>query len=289
MEIVAHKLPYLINDTLMKKLIIILFFTVGVIACNQSETQQQQILKVIEGIEENPVTPKMDILNEKKQDSFAYLETLKIANDWITVHYDKTSATIINKNLADLQEGHLLRVTDGPAMENILVLEFTMSSQPKDKYALVFSAGPSADPAFLVYDAKNWEIKGTFPGTDIYIPGTNSVYVTGKENNCFNKKSKYVFTQNMFIEAIQPFYYVGLQTKTLKPMVLYSDQNLTHQLASLPGNYAIEVVMAENGNAYNPVLKYLIKTSFGLVGWAEINGFNNGNGYQVEGIKYMGD
>ena len=215
---------------------------------------------------------------------FSYLETFSI-NDEITIHYDKSSATLINWQRKDLPEENPL-YTNGFGADDILVLDLKLDKASDISYYLVFSYGPSADPSFIFYEQKtNIAIK-TFHGLDIYIPGNNVVYIAGHTNNYFNERKKFTFKNNTFTEVEQPYYYVGLKTKTLNPVNLYADKALNHKIAHLPANYSIEVLVADTkGKSGN---LYLIKTSFGLVGWAKIKTEQN-YGSDIEGIFYSGD
>ena len=91
---------------------------------------------------------------------------------------------------------------------------------------------------------------------------------------------KWKFDGVEFVEVDQAFYYVGLKTKNTEPITLYSDEKLTKEIAHLPANAEIEVVL------YNDK-KYLIKTSFGLLGW-----FYFGNSslrcYEIPDIWFAG-
>jgi len=278
----SKKEPLTINNFMyMKQTLLSIFCAFSLLACNQVEGQKQ----TSDTAEQSTKASKKE---GKKRKAFDYLETFHLGGN-VFIHYDKNSATILNKLCGELPENDPL-YGEGPSYYDVLVMEFKISKQASDKYLLVFSSGPSNDPSFSILDAKTKKHIQSFSGTTIYIPGNKSVYVSGRENNCFNKRSKYVFKDNKFVEAVQPFYYVGLKTKTLKPIVLYSDKALTQKLAYLPANYDIEVVVAETtGNNFNMDLKYLVKTTFGLVGWVEIKGFDGGEGLQVEGIRFMGD
>lgn len=249
---------------------------------------------------------EVDIANEKKAENkadvtasprmqatmkkpFDYLETIQI-NSRVTCGYNEKSAQVINKKLADLPADHPLYEIEGPASADVLVMEFKIDQHSDSNCLLVFSNGPSNDPAFSVYDSKTYKVIKHFPGTEIYIPGNNTLYVSGRENNYYRQKKKYVVEQSRFQEVSQPFYHVGLKSKTLKPIRLYSDQQLTSRLAFLPANYDIEILLAAPEKIRDNHSLYLVKTTFGLVGWVKLKDCLYGQPeMEVEGLFMMGD
>ena len=79
----------------------------------------------------------------------------------------------------------------------------------------------------------------------------------------FNMRRKFLLKNNSCIEVKQPFYYVGLKTITLKPIQLYRSKEQKEIIAKLFSNSPIEVLI--NSGEF-----YLLKSSFGLVGWIKI-------------------
>ena len=107
-------------------------------------------------------------------------------------------------------------------------------------------------------------------------------------NSYFNIRRKFSFEEKQLKEIEPEFYYVGLQTKTIRTLNIYSDSELITQLAALPANYEIEVLAAKKYPADRYHWRYLVKTSFGLVGWATIESTAMSS-LDVEGIYYAGD
>ena len=80
---------------------------------------------------------------------------------------------------------------------------------------------------------------------------------------------------------------MGLSSKTLKPIVLYQTINLKKQLAKLPADYDVEIVLSkESFNATKGM--YLVKTKFGLLGWAELEA-GQYHDIDIKGLQYNGD
>ena len=79
---------------------------------------------------------------------------------------------------------------------------------------------------------------------------------------------------------------MGLTSTTLKPVKLYDKIDGGNVVASLPANYEVEVLVAESaqyGSAW-----YLVRTSFGLTGWARLDqGFDSKP--SVKGLNWHGD
>ncbi|MEQ8924326.1 MAG: hypothetical protein RLO81_00860 [Fulvivirga sp.] len=237
----------------------------------------------------------LGLSNLHAQQPYPNLSTLKIENlcgdeSYILIHYDEALAKVINTQLNKLPMIHQLYASSDQHEENdivLLELKFTTTELPNNYY-LVFSWGMSCDPGFYFIDGKTNKSIGGSPGLEIYIPGGNSIYTTGHLNSTFNKRRKYSFDGTEFNEVEPEFYYVGLETKTLKPITLYTDEELTTKLAYLPENYNVEVIAAKRTNDYSSKIKYLIKTELGLLGWStiEITAFES---IQIEGIYFMGD
>jgi len=227
------------------------------------------------------------------QRPYPYLETMQFKNECgdeplILIHYDKTLGEEVNIQRSKLPQNH--RLYSSEFEENdIVTLKLRFNTRElKNEYYLIFSFGPSCDPGFYIIDATTNESIGGTSGLEIYIPGGNSIYTTGHINSTFNKKRKYAFNGEKFKEIKPEFYYVGLKTKTLKPLVIYVDEQLTEKLASLPSQYDIEVLVAKRTENYNSKIKFLVRTTLGLVGWSEIQ-YGVFNSIDVEGIKFMGD
>ena len=176
---------------------------------------------------------------------------------------------------------------DGPPSYDVCTLEFG-----QDTIKVLYTSGPSADPYFEVYALPK---KGTkeearkilgVGATTLYIPNGKNVYAEGWCNTMFNERRKYTYTDAKFVEAKQPYLYVGIKTTVQplgsekKPLVLYADKSKTTRVATLPVGSQIEVLLHEQKDWY------LVRTSFGLVGWTNVpNGAYN---TQI-GVRFAGD
>ncbi|TRX61667.1 hypothetical protein [Carboxylicivirga sp. M1479] len=173
--------------------------------------------------------------------------------------------------------------------ENNYLEEFIGIIKPnknlKHEYLLSFTVAPSADDSFGFYKktGNSYEYSFSISGKQIYIPGNGSIYVSGHTNNWFNEKKKFTFENDTIREIAQPLYHVGLKTKTRKAIALYSDKTESKKVAYLPKGANVEVIASENsdGQGY-----FLIKTSFGLLGWWQLDHYFEPS---IEGLFYNGD
>jgi len=181
-------------------------------------------------------------------DSFKSLSVYNIRDSDARIYYNGKLA-VIEKN-------------------NNYILRFIGKEDNSRIYYLDFDEGPSADPRFFVKERENdeqgkYKIIKSINGTNIFIPGNGYIYVSGHTNNMFNMRRKFLLKNDNCAEVKQPFYYVGLKTITLEPMQLYRSKEQKEIIAKLFRNSPIEVLI--NSGEY-----YLLKSSFGLVGWIKI-------------------
>lgn len=218
--------------------------------------------------------------NETKiGEAFDYLSKLKI-NDYVFIKYRQSTTSVINKELGELEESNPLYRNEGPATGDVLLIETKVNSS--DYYFVVFTWGPSGDPAFKFFKEGKSQPSFSIPALAVYITGNGSIYSEGHVNNTFNTRKKFTVRNDKLTEVEQPFYYVGLETQTLQPITLYNNENLSNKVASLPKNYSIEVVAHKKGTSL-----YLIKTDFGLIGWVKVEStFGNPT---IKGLVFAGD
>jgi hypothetical protein len=220
-----------------------------------------------------------------KKEAFSYLKTLDVS-EGVVVKYNPKGTEVINKEAGDLPEGHFLYEEEGPGVLDRVVMQVRLNQNSSINYYLVFSWGPSGDPCYRLYNANNKKYIGSVHGTNIYIPGNGKLYSHGKENACFELKQKYELRDDKLYAVRQPFYDVGLKTKTQKAIKIYSDKEQTEVLASLPVNYDVEVLLAD-GDAINEL--FLLKTSFGLVGWVKVKTYGKPDVVDIKGLQFYGD
>lgn len=216
---------------------------------------------------------------------FSYLFEITSNHDRdVHLYIDKNKSKIYNIKLKDLDENHPLYAPDDCESRMTLLAETTIDQSNK-MYAIVYGYCP--EPEFYFYDVNDLSKSyGAVGGLNLYIPGNGNLYVSGHVNSNFNNKRKFKFEENKITEVKQPLYYVGLETKTLKPLTLYKTKDMKDVVANLPENYNVQVLLAES--SYGNESYYLIKTEFGLVGWSKIKS-GQYQSIDVEGIFWNGD
>ncbi len=195
--------------------------------------------------------------------SFSYLSIFKIDDknisyEKISVNYNNEVSAVLNQRTADIRykEGNDTVIRTVKTQINI---------NKRDYYFIDYSTGSSADPVFIIYKILPdtlLKIK-VLEGTDIYIPGNGYIYISGHTNNMFDTKKKFVLKGDVLKEIPQEYYFVGVQSVTTKPIELYSDTKLEEINARLSKGAPVTVVINKGD-------LYLIKTSFGLLGWMKI-------------------
>ncbi|MEJ2507698.1 MAG: hypothetical protein P8Y81_15670 [Ignavibacteriaceae bacterium] len=214
--------------------------------------------------------------------SFGYLSTIKpMLSEPYDAHvcYNEKLTEIINENITEK-----IYPEEADFIPPIIRVMKTRLNQNSDEiFTVNFSPGPSADPGFIIQRiSKDSSIRiDSFNCTNLVIPGNNCIYTSGHTNNMFNERKKFVYTGNGFREVRQAFYYVGLETINLKPITLFSDTTLSVEVAKLPANSEIGVLI--NLNDF-----YLIRTSFGLTGWLKLKAALYGYS-PIKGLYYAGD
>lgn len=140
-----------------------------------------------------------------------------------------------------------------------------------DSLEICFIEGASADPEFEIYK-KNGKKIGSITCLDFYITETGAIYTSGHTNSMFDKRRKFQILNDTILEVQQPFRYIGLKGRTLKPITLYQDKIGKGIVAQLPAKYEIEILLSEStGKDFDTEQNYLVKTEFGLIGWLRIS------------------
>ena len=218
-------------------------------------------------------------------DYFPNLKKILVDKDMnVFVKYDPSCTTLFNKKLSALAKTDPLYSDDEMMGEDIKLLETCLTPNCKERYTVVFSYGPSADPSFLFYKTSNPD-EAVFVswGMQLYLTANGFFYISGHTNNTYDARRKFKIANDTISEVVQPYHYVGLKTRTKQAITLYSDDNMKNIVAQLPPKYPIEVLLADQSEEF----KYLIKTDFGLVGWVKFDMIYMDD--QIEGLYYSGD
>ncbi len=203
-------------------------------------------------------------------------------------NYDKKVARFLYKPCYSLPKNHPVYCDSTDIIEPWYLVAKFKSNLFKDSLDIVYSAGLSGDPSYSVSDITG-KILTSINCTDFYINDLGIIYTSGHTNNMFNQRRKFEIKKDTVLEVKQPYYYVGLKNKTLKPITLYKEKTGKEVIAQLPKNYTVEVLLAENtSDNFHSHKYFLVKTEFGLVGWLRLTDYE---GYDpvIEGLFYAGD
>jgi len=222
------------------------------------------------------------------------------------IEVDKEMKTFVHIDPSLIEKQTLIAPKESFESEDYIdVLSFKLKKGATEIYKLAYSPGPSVDPNFAIYPITQVNYDGAddqnIGAINIYITGNGFIYTDGHTNNMFNQRKKLEVKAGKLVEVVQPFDYVGLKTKIMKPYTLYEKRgNQGAVIATLPANSDIEVLLgyrAVPAEGYN-IQDFLVATPFGLVGWITIenNQFDwvegetgSFNGTGVMGISYRGD
>lgn len=161
------------------------------------------------------------------------------------------------------------------------------NSLMKEPYYIIFIPGINDDPSFLITNSKNEPIRIDF-ANEMCINDLGFIYLAGRSEKMYYQRIKLHLTENGVREIPQPYYYVGIKDKLLEAIVLYSEKEGGEIVAKLPKGYEVEVLLAE-GSSYSKkeISKYyLVRTSFGLVGWLRLTNEQTCEKPILEGFNY---
>lgn len=202
----------------------------------------------------------------------------------IVISYDPSTSNVINKECNELPKDHPF-YSNGEWAREVLVMKTKIDD---NDYFVVYTSGPSCDIGFFVFSAVSKKQIGAVWGEEIVINGSRNIYTLGHNNQMFVKRRKYELTDDT-IRVVQPeFYYVGIKSRTINPIVIYTSEAMTDVLASLPAGYEIDILVAKEiiVSSRNQT-GYLVKTPLGLVGWALLKAGQSP--IDVEGLYFEGD
>ncbi|HKV12658.1 MAG TPA: hypothetical protein VJ725_31220 [Thermoanaerobaculia bacterium] len=206
---------------------------------------------------------------------FPGLQSIQITDYGLTgtIFYDPKISQVIRKplNQEEADQG-------APLVTRVIR---TKIDRTKDEEVWIdYDEGPSEDPEIVVTRVGAEESAGYVFGLNFYIPGTGAIYASGHTDTMFDTRRKYVLEGNKLVEVKQPYYWVGLESKTLKDVALLSTKGGKEVVARLPKGSALTVVLSEED-------WYLVKTPFGLMGWLKVDVTQQAE--VIEGLFFRGD
>lgn len=232
---------------------------------------------------------------EKAFPHFTWIDADAVQQNGSRFGYEKESFTLIFKACDKLP------VTDACYDANNDNNDYTLLGRYKNSIMseyvnILYSPGPSADPQFIISDKNNQLIWSEF-SEELCVNSNGIIYLSGNLNKMFNQRKKLQFSNGKVREVKQPYYYVDVRGKLLKPIKLYSQkENRGELIATLPIGYEIEVLLADANVQMSEygyeeeITNYLVRTAFGLVGWLKLS---ESDTYfmdpVVKGLGYLGD
>ena len=211
---------------------------------------------------------------EKSFPQFTWKDTNITEKDGSRFGYDNNSFTPIFKSCHSLPDSYPCFETD--EFPEVFLLGKYKNASMNEYVYILYTPGWSFDPLFGITD-KNGKLIWSEGAEEMCINSNGIIYVSGNINKMFNQRMKFKLENGKVTEIKQPFYYVDVKGKLLKPVKLYSEKNNQGELvATLPAGYEIEILLAdrqkekdENGNQKLTVI-YLARTAFGLVVWLKL-------------------
>lgn len=169
----------------------------------------------------------------------------------------------------------------------------------KKKYGFTFDMGASEDPGFTIHIWKKnkWQDIGITSGYRLYLSASGAVYSEGHSNNYFNVRRKYQLINDKLVETKQALLLVDFDCKTSNLMKMRASMAADSKVvARLPKGNSVKVIASKFYFAEQDLVMetngfpFLVSTSFGLVGWVNINpGYLDRPGDPVNCITYFGD
>jgi hypothetical protein len=212
---------------------------------------------------------------------FSGIELLELKTETRTVKifYDPKITTVINKEPDNPIKYNIQGIS---GIKIIRAIRTKISLNTQEYYIIDFDEGASDDPTFILLKEENKKLKyiSHMPGTSLVIPGDGNLYISGHTNDMFDKRRKFSLSKDRIVEVQQPYYYVGLETKIKKKIDLYSTPQQSEVIHSLLKGSKVTVLLNKGD-------LYLLKTSFGLVGWTQIP--YGSQETSIEGLYFAGD
>lgn len=232
--------------------------------------------------------------------AFSYLTWINVQGDAeVYVGYDPATFQLINTPCYRLPKNHLFYTPEEETMDGheapILVGIFQKTGGREPIY-LIFSPGMSMDPYFSFYEANKNRIE-SIGCEQLCINAEGVVYTVARINRICEQREKWILQDGRMTLVKQPYHYVGLKSKTLRPVVLYTEKrNSGTVVATLPKGAKIEILLAANNleidddGFFSVPRDFLVRTPFGLVGWLYIpQGEEIYPSAVVDGLFFAGD
>jgi hypothetical protein len=209
--------------------------------------------------------------------SFSHLTSLKVADLPITLLYDPALSE-------KLPGPH----PQGQELENegifvVRPLRSQLLGAGKGFFTIDCDSGPSDDFQCTIWRETSGGLEGliSLSGLRFIFPGNGHIYVDGHMGTMFNQRRKFSWQNDEFVEVVQPFFYVGLESKTRREIRIFASKALEEPVALLPKGAPVAVLLADGDF-------YLLRTAFGLVGWIKVDVVLQDES-PIDGLFFAGD
>jgi hypothetical protein len=210
-------------------------------------------------------------------DELATLNLGEKASYWgpVFIHYVPSLTTIINT-----------AIPNESGFKEIRVAKLRLSARSTDTLIVDYTEGASADPGFFISLIEkcgprrlDWPINGL----DLEAPGDGYFYVRGHTDSWFDMRRKFTVEGGNLREVKQPFYYVGLETKTLQQIHIFSNQGCSEMMSGwIEAGSPVTVILSDGWT-------FLLKTDHDVLGWWRPQNISRQKTTEIEGLYYRGD
>lgn len=157
--------------------------------------------------------------------------------------YPEGAVTIIEKERLIETVDPDMKGTD--SVETVVLRIKRQGAFPRT-YDVAASDWPSMDPHFTFYEVEGNKTIGQIGdlrGEELTIREDGSLVVYSRTNHYFGEYSLYEIRDNEFVEIDQPFRYLGLKSKTLEPVPVYSSMTAKEPYRTLALGTEVELLM----------------------------------------------
>ncbi|MYM61944.1 hypothetical protein [Pseudomaricurvus sp. HS19] len=157
-------------------------------------------------------------------------------------------------------------------------------------YLLHYDEGASDDPTFIV-ESPSWGQEVYLYGEKLFVSAGGNFYLTTRNGNAYNVRQKYSLTDSGLKEVPQSFYLVDMTCPTTGFTQLYqSPCGGGKKVAAVPAGSEVRVLLQDPNSACDQP-QYLVKTSFGLLGWvgSSAGHLNYSEGQPLGCLRTFGD
>ncbi len=226
---------------------------------------------------------------QTKKEPFSYLTKIEVGSKTElmeqSISFDASISKVFNVKRSDLPNNDPFHSGECDG-DKIKVISTKINSSSKDYYVFEYNLTCCCSWGYTIYKNEDYSKPvGRISASQLFVPGNGNIYSISHIGTDYLVRKKYRLTGDGIEEVKQPFNYVGIKSKTLKPIKIYSEKEMVNEIASLPENYEVEILISDG--IYESEKRYLVKTSFGLVGWTKLEA-GQYKSIDVDGLFYWG-